>query len=202
VEDALRRALAGTAPPPNLAEAALARLPPLVVARLFDRPLVPAAVLVGLQPMAGGGLQVILTRRNEQLRDHPGQISFPGGRLEPGDPDPIATALREAREEVGLLPGAIEVLGCLEAQAVVTGFAVCPVVALVSEAVDLRPEPLEVAEIFTVPLSHLAREGALEVTEREVRGVLLNSVAYRYGGHHIWGATAHMLAALVERIRP
>lgn len=199
MDEVIRRALAGTRPPPDLAAAALARLPPAIAGRLFTRPLIPAAVLIGLVPGAAG-LEVILTLRTAHLRDHAGQISFPGGRLEAADADPIATALREAEEEVGLPPAAVEVLGCLDPQSVVTGFAVCPVVARVPPGLTLRPDPFEVAEIFTVPLDWVARGGGRQVGEREVNGLRVRTVTYAFGERQIWGATAHMLDALVDKI--
>jgi 8-oxo-dGTP pyrophosphatase MutT (NUDIX family) len=199
VEDALRRALAGTAPPADLPASALARLPPAVAARLFTRPLIPAAVLIGLRPGASG-LEVILTLRTAHLRDHAGQISFPGGRLEAADADPIATALREAEEEVGLPPAAVEVLGCLDPHSVVTGFAVCPVVGRVPAELTLRPDPYEVAEIFTVPLDWLARPGSRQEGDRQVNGLTVRTVTYAFGRYQIWGATAHMLDSLLEKI--
>jgi 8-oxo-dGTP pyrophosphatase MutT (NUDIX family) len=98
---------------------------------------------------------VLLTRRTDQLRDHPGQISFPGGRLELRDEGPRGAALREAREEVGIEPEYIDVVGYLPPHAVVTGFAVCPVVAILRPGFTLRADPSEVAEIFSVPLDYL-----------------------------------------------
>lgn len=199
MDELIRRALAGTRPPADLAAAALARLPPAVAGRLFTRPLIPAAVLIGLRP-GDSGLEVILTRRSEHLRDHAGQISFPGGRLEAADADPIATALREAEEEVGLPPAAVEVLGCLDPQSVVTGFAVCPVVARVAPGLTLRPDPFEVAEIFTVPLDWVAGGRGRQEGDREVNGLRVRTVTYAFGAYQIWGATAHMLDALVEKL--
>jgi 8-oxo-dGTP pyrophosphatase MutT (NUDIX family) len=199
VDELIRRALAGIRPPADLAAAAVARLPPAVAGRLFTRPLIPAAVLIGLQPGVSG-LEVILTRRSAHLRDHAGQISFPGGRLEAADADPIATALREAEEEVGLSPSVVEVLGCLEPQPVVTGFAVCPVVARVPSALTLRPDPFEVAEIFTVPLDWVAGGGGRREGDREVNGLRVRTVTYAFGAYQIWGATAHMLDALVHKL--
>lgn len=199
MEAALRQALAGCVAPVDVVAAALARVPAGQARALFTAPLVPAAVLVGLRRGAGG-LQVILTRRADQLRDHPGQISFPGGRIAAADADPVATALREAAEEIGLAATAIEVLGCLDAHAVVTGFAVCPVVALVATDAVLTPHAGEVAEIFEVPLAFLAEPGRLQVTERSLRGVRLQTAGYQFGRHHIWGATAQMLRSLLEKL--
>jgi 8-oxo-dGTP pyrophosphatase MutT (NUDIX family) len=197
VEAALRRALAGRSPPADLAAAALARLPPGTATTFFARPLVPAAVLVGLRP-GPEGLAVILTRRTEQLRDHPGQISFPGGRIDPGDRDPVATALREAGEEVALPPTAVEVIGCLPAQPVVTGFAVCPVVGFVAPGVALVPEAGEVAEVFEVPLGALADPACRSFLDRPGPSLRLRTLVFDHGPYRIWGATAHILADLLE----
>ncbi|MGH8500672.1 MAG: NUDIX hydrolase, partial [Methylococcales bacterium] len=111
----------------------------------------PAAVLIGLIERKSG-LQVILTRRTEALRHHAGQISFPGGRIEDADKDPVAAAIREAHEEIGLLPEHIQALGYLDSFLTITGFHVYPVVASVSADFVAQADPNEVDEIFEVPL--------------------------------------------------
>ncbi|HHN74684.1 MAG TPA: CoA pyrophosphatase, partial [Acidobacteria bacterium] len=113
--------------------------------------LLPAAVLlpVVVRP-AGPGL--LLTLRTAHLAQHPGQVSFPGGRREPGDADPMATALRETQEEIGLDPARVEVAGVLPTYSTVTGFSVVPVVGLLEPPIDLKPDPREVAEVFEVAL--------------------------------------------------
>jgi 8-oxo-dGTP pyrophosphatase MutT (NUDIX family) len=174
------------------AAAALAGLPPGVASALFPKPLVPAAVLVPLVE-APAGISILLTRRTDHLRDHPGQISFPGGRMESGDSGPAETALREAREEIGLRPDFVAIAGYLVPHAVVTGFAVSPVVAFLRAGFSLQPDPFEVAEIFQVPLTFLLDPRNLQVAERTVRGVTLPTCAWQYGEHLIWGATAQML---------
>ena len=111
--------------------------------------LIPAAVLFSIV-LRDHEPSVLLTQRNPDLKDHPGQISFPGGRVEPQDVSPAATALREAEEEVGLDPARVEVVGYLPVYRTVTGFCVTPVVAIVKPPVDLRPDPGEVADVFEV----------------------------------------------------
>jgi 8-oxo-dGTP pyrophosphatase MutT (NUDIX family) len=122
--------------------------------RSGDGPPRPAAVLVPLVPRTGG-LAVLLTQRTAHLSTHAGQIAFPGGRTEPSDPSPVATALRETEEEIGLARDRIEVLGQMPSYTTGTGFVVTPVVGLVAPAPVLRPDPHEVEEVFEVPLAFL-----------------------------------------------
>jgi 8-oxo-dGTP pyrophosphatase MutT (NUDIX family) len=199
VIERLIASLKGTRPPDDLARDALDRLPADVARQLFPEPLIPAAVLVALVRRPGG-LEVLLTRRTEQLRDHPGQISFPGGRLEVGDEGPVAAALREAREEVGIDAAYIDVVGHLPPHAVVTGFAVCPVVAILRPGFSLVADTFEVAEIFGVPLSYLLDPSNIIRSERTVRGLTIPVCAFQYGPHHIWGATAQILNSLREAL--
>ena len=119
-----------------------------------DQPLTPAAVLFPIV-LRNGGQTVLLTQRTAHLRDHAGQISFPGGRVEVEDISPSHTALRETEEEIGLNRERIEILGFLPEYRTGTGFRVTPVVALVQPPFELRPDPFEVAEVFEVPLSFL-----------------------------------------------
>lgn len=183
----------------DLAREALARLPGAVVAQLFTGPLIPAAVLVALVARESGW-EVLLTRRTDQLRDHPGQISFPGGRLEAHDDGPLAAALREAREEVGIAREFIDVVGYLPPHAVVTGFAVSPVVAVLRPGFTLQADPTEVAEIFGVPLDYLLDPAHFIAGERTVRGIRLPVYTCQFGSHLIWGATAQILHSLRESI--
>jgi 8-oxo-dGTP pyrophosphatase MutT (NUDIX family) len=168
-----------------------------------DATLVAAAVLVGLVPRTGG-LQVLLTRRNDDMRHHPGQVSFPGGRIEPGDLDPVAAAVREAGEEIGLVPGEIQPLGYLDPLATITGFRVLPLVGIITPDYVARPDPREVAEVFEVPLAYLlAPENLLRIVidaggrPRQV----LEFVDKGMHGQRIWGATASILFNLQERLR-
>lgn len=195
--DRLLARLKDTQPPVDLAREALALVPPAIAAQLFPGPLIPAAVLVGLVARATGW-EVLLTRRTEHLRDHPGQISFPGGRLNDPHESAVAAALREAREEVGIEAPFIEVIGFLRPHAVVTGYAVSPVVAVLRPGFSLVADAAEVAEIFAVPLRYLEDPANVIHSERVVRGVTVPVRAYQYGPHHIWGATAQILGALLD----
>ena len=172
---------------------------------LVDADAVPiaAAVLVGLVPRAEG-LQVLLTRRNDDMRHHPGQVSFPGGRIESDDADAAAAAVREAGEEIGLMPGQIQPLGYLDPLATITGFRVLPLVAVITPDYVARPDPREVAEVFEVPLAYLlAPENLLRVAidagGRPRR--VLEFVDRGMPGQRIWGATASILFNLRERLR-
>lgn len=154
-----------------------------------------AAVLVPIVARAEG-TTVLLTRRTEHLHHHAGQISFPGGRCEDGDDTAVHTALREAREEVGLDPAQVEVLGVLPEYRTGTGFSIMPVVALVQPPLNLRLDDFEVAEAFEAPLSFL-----LDPANRQRHSILLQGEAREYyampwEGYYIWGATAGMLVSL------
>jgi 8-oxo-dGTP pyrophosphatase MutT (NUDIX family) len=183
----------------DLPAEALARLPAGLASQLFTSPLVPAAVLVGLVPREAGW-EVLLTRRTDHLRDHPGQISFPGGRLETQDEGPLAAAVREAREEVGIEREFIDVVGYLPPHAVITGFAVSPVVAILRPGFTLQADPSEVAEIFGVPLDYLLDSSHFIAGERMVRGVRVPVYNCQFRSHLIWGATAQILHTLRESI--
>lgn len=179
------------APPVNLDE--LADILPAAQRRT------PAAVLVALIPRAGD-IHVLLTRRHEGLSNHAGQVSFPGGRADSGDQGPIATALREAQEEVGLSPDWLRPLGFLDRYDTISGFRVTPLVATLHPAYKPSLQPAEVAEAFEVPLSFLRDPGNLEQREVEYRGRLRRYVQFRYGSHLIWGATAAILTDLSRRL--
>ncbi|MFZ2650643.1 MAG: CoA pyrophosphatase [Burkholderiaceae bacterium] len=192
--DAVRARFA--APPPWLPEIAVEK-------RIVERSLTNASVLVPL--VLRDTLTVLLTQRTEHLSDHPGQISFPGGRVEPDDVDATETALREAREEIGLAPSHVDVLGRLPQYTTSTGFVVTPVVALVRPGFALQPDPNEVAEVFEVPLSFLMdpanhRRHVVEVagSSREYFSMPWNSqnATGQSRRYFIWGATASMLRNL------
>lgn len=164
-------------------------------------PLVPAAVLVPVIAHAGD-LTVVLTRRSDHLNDHAGQVSFPGGRLEPEDPDAVAAALRESEEEIGLPPSAVEVIGRLDTYQTRTGYEVTPVVGIVTPPVAFRPDPFEVAEVFEVPLGFILDAANHRRQSRiDANGIERHFWVLPYERHYIWGATAGMLVNLYEVVR-
>jgi 8-oxo-dGTP pyrophosphatase MutT (NUDIX family) len=157
----------------------------------------PAAVLVPLVERPEG-LCVLLTQRTAHLHDHAGQISFPGGRLEPDDPDAIAAALRETEEEIGLARRHVDVIGRLDTYQTRTAYEVTPVVGLVTPPFDLKPDPFEVADIFEVPLSFVLDPKNRERRSREFQGTQRHFWVLPYPDRFIWGATAGMLVNLAE----
>ena len=162
-------------------------------------PLTPAAVLFPIVLRAGGET-VLLTQRTAHLRDHAGQISFPGGRVEVEDLSPTHTALRETQEEIGLTSDCIEVIGFLPEYRTGTGFRVTPVVALVRPPFELSPDQFEVAEVFEVPLAFLLDPENHKRHSLHYRGALRHYFAMTYGDYFIWGATAGMIRSLTERL--
>lgn len=193
--DLLERALLALSPAPSAAAWNLGQLADL----LPPEPLRPAAVLVGLREHANG-TAVLLTRRQDALRHHAGQISFPGGRIDAEDGTPLAAALRETHEEVGLPPSAIEPIGWLDPYATITGYHVFPLVARLDPERPLRPNADEVAEAFEVPLDFLLDPANARDVSMAWRGRQRALVEFGWGGHRIWGATAAMLVNLRERL--
>ncbi len=163
----------------------------------FDVPpesLRPAAVLLPLMAGNGGdGLQVMLTRRSSELRSHAGQISFPGGRIDATDANPEAAALREAEEEVGLPPDAVEIIGSMRPYQTGTGYLIHPIVGLIERAVKLRRNPSEVEEIFHVPLAFFLDPENHRPHTMEYQGRTHHLYAMPYKDYYIWGATAAIL---------
>jgi 8-oxo-dGTP pyrophosphatase MutT (NUDIX family) len=159
----------------------------------------PAAVLMGLIERPSG-LAVLFTQRARHLSVHAGQVSFPGGRLEPADQGPVDTALREAREEIGLDSGQVVVAGCLDAFQTVTGFLIRPVVGFIDPAFVPRPDATEVDAVFEVPLDFLLDPANVTVGHRERMGVRFRVYEFHYEGRHIWGATASILMNFSEVI--
>ena len=159
-----------------------------------------AAVLVPLY-VRDGELHAVFTKRRDDLRRHPGEISFPGGRYDEGEADLRATALREAHEEIGLAPEAVEVVGALQpTPTIATGYAVYPFVGLIEPGRSWTLSAREVAEVLELPLTALAAGYARRRLIR--RGVPIRTDTYLVGDNLIWGATARMLADLFDRIAP
>ncbi|MEQ6202914.1 CoA pyrophosphatase [Sulfitobacter sp. HNIBRBA2951] len=161
------------------------------------RKLRPAAVLAPITETANG-LSLLLTKRSAALKHHPGQIAFPGGKQDEGDADLVATALREADEEIGLPPASVEVLGTLPPHETVTSFHVTPVIGFVTAPFTMKPEPGEVDEVFAVPLDHVLNPDNYIIQSRRWRGQMRRYFVVPYGPYYIWGATARMLRAWTE----
>ena len=158
----------------------------------------PAAVLVPI--VLGDPLTVMLTQRSHDMPSHPGQISFPGGKMEAFDRTPIDCALREAQEEIGLAAEFVETLGFLDSYRTGTGFQISPVVAFVRRGFEVALDPREVLEVFEVPLPFLMDEANHQKHAREWRGKQRAFYAMPYQGHYIWGATAGMLKNMHQRL--
>jgi 8-oxo-dGTP pyrophosphatase MutT (NUDIX family) len=157
--------------------------------------LVAAAVMIPIIHREES-LSVLLTERSPDLNHHAGQVSFPGGRMDAADRDIRATALRETQEEVGIDPADVEIVGYLDPNPTVTGYAVTPVVALVELQRELVIDPVEVKSAFEVPLPFLLDARNQESSEREYAGVNVPIAEFNYGEHRIWGATASILIEL------
>lgn len=159
------------------------------------RKLRPAGVLVAIS-LVEDEPRIILTKRSSALKHHPGQIAFPGGKLDEGDADVTDAALREAWEEIGLPRDLPDVVGQLPSHETVTSFQVTPVVALLHDRFEIRPEAGEVAEAFSVPLAHLLDTTNYIVESRSWRGTRRHYYTVPFGPYYIWGATARMLRGL------
>jgi 8-oxo-dGTP pyrophosphatase MutT (NUDIX family) len=172
------------------------------ITRPSPSPLVPAAVLVPLV-QRDEGMTVLLTQRTAHLAHHAGQISFPGGRIEAIDSDPIAAALRETEEEIGLPSDAIDVLGQLDDYVTGTGFKVIPVVGLIQPPFTLVPDSFEVEDIFEIPLAFVLDPDNHKRHSRVIpTGETRYFHAIPFGERYIWGATAAMLVNLYETLSP
>ncbi|MEW6639706.1 MAG: CoA pyrophosphatase [Pseudomonadota bacterium] len=163
-----------------------------------ERPIRPAAVLIGI--VEHDKPTVLLTQRAAHLNDHAGQISFPGGKIDPGDATPLDTALREAEEEIGLNPAFITPVGYLDVYATGFGFRILPMVARVRPGFELHVNADEVDEAFEVPLAFLMDPINHQIHSKEWRGMMRSYYAMPFADRYIWGATAGILRMLYERI--
>jgi 8-oxo-dGTP pyrophosphatase MutT (NUDIX family) len=159
----------------------------------------PAAVLVGLVPRRDG-LSVVFAERAGHLRQHSGQIAFPGGKIDPDDEGPLAAALREAEEEIGLAPDLVRPLGFLAPYFSSTGYRITPVIGLVNPAASLVANPDEVASIFEVPYAFLMNPAHHQLHEKEFRGQMRRYFAIPWQERYIWGVTAGILRMLWKRL--
>ena len=200
---ALGRRLAGTRPPDDPTDVVFppgSEAWPVDMREALTASLKPAGVLIPVIEDGPTQLNVLLTKRSAELKHHAGQVAFPGGRMETDDADIMATALRETHEEVGIAPSAVDVLGFLPPMPTVTGYAVTPIVGLVAAGQALTLDTSEVELAFEVPLDFLLDRRNAIASEREFNGRKVPIVEFRYDGHRIWGATAHMLLVLREKI--
>ena len=159
----------------------------------------PAGVLIPVIER-DTGLTVLLTQRSAELKHHAGQICFPGGRMEGRDADIQATALRETHEEVGIPPDNVAVIGYLHPMPTVTGYAVTAVIGVLADPSTLTVDRTEVEFAFEVPLAFLLDKRNVHAAEREFRGHRVPIVEFQFEGHRIWGATAHMLLELRDKV--
>ncbi len=159
----------------------------------------PAAVLAPIIKRASGWT-MLFTERAKETPAHPGQISFPGGRVQASDSDAVDTALRETFEEIGLAREFIEPVGAWDRYDTITGYRVTPIVGLVEPGFDLKLDPREVASVFEAPLDFLMNPANHEKREAQWQGRTRYYYAMPYDGHNIWGATAGMIRALWERL--
>ena len=186
--DRLKAALAFP-PPPGLLPGDLVELP--------DADLQPAAVLVAITDRAEPGVH--FTLRRENMRSHAGQVAFPGGRIDPGE-DVVTAALREAEEEIGLPPAAVDLWGAADPYRTVTNFLVTPILGLVPPDLVLAPHEHEVADLFEAPLSFVLDPANQLCMSAEFRGATRQYYQINWNGRRIWGATAAMLVNLTRRL--
>ncbi len=165
----------------------------------LDRPAIPAAVLVPV--VLGDEPSILLTKRTSHLAKHAGQISFPGGRIDPEDSGPEAAALREAQEEIGLEPASVEVLGRLNDHVTGTGYRITPILSVLPPALTYRLSPHEVDEIFELPMRVVMDPDAPRRQRQHVGGVWREYWVWPHPNHFIWGATAAILVQLARRLR-
>ena len=171
---------------------------PVVKAIAAVRPIKPAAVLIAVierdEPM------VLLTQRTAHLKQHAGQIAFPGGKIDATDASPLTAALREANEEVGLAPSAVEPLGYLDVYMTTLGYRIVPVVARVRPGFTLTVNPGEVEDAFEVPLSFMMEVSNHQTHSREWQGMMRSYYAIPFGDRYIWGVTAGIFRNLQQKV--
>lgn len=171
---------------------------PSLAALVEGQVLRDAAVLIAVRDLSQA--TVILTRRQDHLRTHAGQVAFPGGKIDAGDDGPVGAALREAEEEIGLEPGFVRPLGLLDPYVSNTGYRIMPVVALVSAEAPLLPNADEVAEVFEVPLAFLMDPANHVLETRPWRGADRRYYAMPWQGQRIWGVTAGIIRLLHDQV--
>jgi 8-oxo-dGTP pyrophosphatase MutT (NUDIX family) len=162
---------------------------------------VPAGVLVPFIQEGDGALSLLFTLRTMKVKDHKGQVSFPGGVFEDGDGSLLHTALRETREEIGLEPDRVEVLGRLRPYDTITGYRIHPFVGVLDGRPEVTPSDVEIEEVFFVGLETLMDRSTFQESSVQWEGRVYEVRAYEWGGPVIWGATANILSELIERLR-
>lgn len=198
LRDRIVERLRGSAPGGDAQHAWIGGLPPELSEKLrgwVPATLAHAAVMVPIVERPQG-LRLLFTQRASHLKNHPGQISFPGGRIEAGDPGPWEAALRETEEEIGLSRRHVALVGYLHDHLVISGYIVTPVVTFVAPDFELTLDPTEVEEVFEVPLVHVLDRGNHVMQTRQYFGHAFVSYDIPYQGRNIWGATAGMLMSL------
>ena len=164
-----------------------------------DSSLLPAGVLLLMYPK-DGEYHILFTKRTNRVASHKDEISFPGGGMQPGDAGIQATALRETREEIGVHPRDVELLGILDQESTHSGFLITPFVGTIPYPYPFRPSRVEVAEVLEVPVSHLLDPAFIEAEEQWIGDHLVHDRAYRHGEHRIWGATARILTGFLNLV--
>ena len=190
--------------PPGLTDPAITPtrgdhdIDPVMAAIAQVRPIRPAAVLIPVIDRAEP--TVLLTQRTTGLTSHAGQIAFPGGKLDPADASPLAAALREAEEEVGLDRRFVHAIGYLDVYMTTLGFRIVPTLARIDPGFELTLSPAEVHDAFEVPLRFLMQPDNYQRRRREWRGMMRTTYAIPFGDRDIWGVTAGILRNLYERL--
>ena len=198
--DRVAAVLSGTEPPEDpsrVQPASRYEKMPAQMRSLIEQGLTPAGVLMPLL-LDASRETLVLTRRADTLKHHQGQVSFPGGSLEASDSSITDAALRETEEEIGIVRTRVSIIGYLPTQPTITGFAVTPVVGRIDGPVEFTRDPVEVAEVFEVPLAFLFEGDNMGVSERLIGDVSIPVYEWHYANQHIWGATAAMVKQLVD----